>query len=253
MATDARIATETSRTEKVSMSKIDPMIVLQEARRAALDGRYSEALAQYRWFHEEALLHDPDVYGVRRSFALRYWKELGDVYPPARAELEATRDKKSEALRKGLVDREVFDDVSSLDELLDQIDHTCLLFKEIAETDEAFARKCFPSSRQALVKGKEFSIARRFIASPEGVVERLADRLNRSLRKTPAPTSSSSDVLRTAEVDNFIEDINQLLEILTGVGEMAQSETIRSMAVEAIEAPAAQIYVRGQLKVIRLN
>jgi len=44
-------------------------------------GKYAEALERMIWFHNHALEHELGMYGVRLSFALSEWKELGDVYP----------------------------------------------------------------------------------------------------------------------------------------------------------------------------
>jgi len=102
------------------MTNTNPSEVLREARELAERGAYGGALTKYLWFHENALQHDPSLYGVRRSYALREWAQLGDVFPPARAMLESVRDKKATALREGLLDRELFRDVASIDETLSQ-------------------------------------------------------------------------------------------------------------------------------------
>jgi hypothetical protein len=103
------------------MTNIDPEQVLGEARELADSGAYAEALEKYRWFHENALAHEPSMYGVRLSFALRSWAQLGEVYPPARAALESIRDAKAAALRDGSLDRELFEDVESINEMLGQV------------------------------------------------------------------------------------------------------------------------------------
>src|SRR5258705_11073209 len=98
------------------MMNIDPSQVFREARNLDKMGAYAEALEKHLWFHENALVHDPSLYGVRLSFALRHWVKLGDLYPPARAALESVRDVKTIALREGSLDRELFQDVASINE-----------------------------------------------------------------------------------------------------------------------------------------
>jgi len=57
---------------------------LSDTQQMVREGRYQEALERFVWFHDHALEHEPSaMYGVRLSFALSYWKSLGDVYPPA--------------------------------------------------------------------------------------------------------------------------------------------------------------------------
>lgn len=229
------------------MTNVDPMQVLREARDQASHGEYVEALTKYRWFHDEALTHDPDVYGVRRSFALRYWKELGDIYPPARAELELVRDEKAKALREGSSDRELFDDVSAINEMLGQVERTSSLFAEIAERDEGFARRCFPSARPALVHTRDYSRARAFIRSPQETVERLAGRLNRNIADSSPADTHSSTLLQNAEVENYIEDVQNLLEILNGVGETDEAQRLRLIASESLHSADIRAQVKEQL------
>ena len=51
---------------------------LREARAAAKAGRYEEALDGYIWFHENSV-NIPGLGGVRLSFALVSWIDLGRV------------------------------------------------------------------------------------------------------------------------------------------------------------------------------
>src|SRR5690349_9740269 len=80
------------------------------------EGNFQEALMRYVWYHEHALEYDRAVYGVRLSFALSYWKELADVYPPALVALKQMRDNKTKILiekdisRELSLDRELFAD-----------------------------------------------------------------------------------------------------------------------------------------------
>src|SRR4051812_29867743 len=58
---------------------------LHSGRTATHEGRFEEALSQFIWFHEHSLEEDRAYLGVRLSFALSYWMELAERYPPARA------------------------------------------------------------------------------------------------------------------------------------------------------------------------
>src|SRR5260370_40166234 len=117
---------------------IDPKKVLREARELTERGAYQEALEQYRWFDQNALNADPSMYGVRGSLAFRRWAELGNLYTPARTELESTRDKRAQALRDGSLDVGLFRDVESMNNALGQIELTRDLFVEIARVNLDF-------------------------------------------------------------------------------------------------------------------
>src|SRR5437763_1470239 len=88
--------------------------VLHRARIAQDEGRHDEALRDLVWFHQNALKHDRALYGVRLSFALGYWNELADVYPPARLALEAAKRDACSILLASGGSRELFHDVVAI-------------------------------------------------------------------------------------------------------------------------------------------
>ncbi len=67
---------------------------LQDTQKMVSQGKYKEALKRNIWFHNHALEHRPSMYGVRLSFALSYWKSLGEIYPPAQKALAVIDDKR---------------------------------------------------------------------------------------------------------------------------------------------------------------
>lgn len=69
------------------------MKILDEARDAFHSGKYPEALEKYDYFFEHALNDDPhSLYGVRLSYCLDEWAQLGEKYPEALTRLENKRD-----------------------------------------------------------------------------------------------------------------------------------------------------------------
>src|SRR5690349_10482282 len=70
----------------------DPQAVLNEARQLAQAGKYEEALAKHLWYHENALRIQPSQLGVRVSFALAAWRDLGEKFPKAHDALVGIRD-----------------------------------------------------------------------------------------------------------------------------------------------------------------
>jgi hypothetical protein len=58
---------------------------LDDARRLAADGKFEQALQKRIWLHDHVLETHPNYYGVRLSFALAEWVELGKEYPKAQS------------------------------------------------------------------------------------------------------------------------------------------------------------------------
>lgn len=115
---------------------------LDKARADVQAGRYEEALRGYIWFHDHALEERRSLYGVRLSYALDEWVELGRLYPPAMHELKAKRDEKSAQLGRGEGDRGLFHDVESINEYLADYESTYDLFVRLMGSNTALADKC---------------------------------------------------------------------------------------------------------------
>jgi hypothetical protein len=229
------------------MTGVDPRQVLREARDLVGSGAYAEALNKYRWFHENALAYDPSWRGVRRSFALSYWVQLGDIYPPARVELESVRDSKTAAVQEGSLDRELFYDVEAINAQLGQVERTSSLFVEIAARNQEFARKCFPAALAALVHTRNYSLARSFIRSPEESLGRLVAKLNRSIEDNPLTETASFILLQKADIENYVEDVRHLFEILVGVGETKEAARLQTIAIETVVSSVIRSQVKEQL------
>src|SRR5688572_26854027 len=80
---------------------------LERARRFAERGKYEEALREHIDFHDNILKTHPAMYGVRLSFALSAWIDLGQEYPKALTALKDIRDQKTDRLVKGEMNREI--------------------------------------------------------------------------------------------------------------------------------------------------
>lgn len=95
---------------------MDPGDILRRGRAHASEGRHEEALSDYLWFHQHALEHERAYYGVRLSFALAYWKDLSEVYPPAAEAMSKVREAAAVAVLGPEGDAwTLFDEVMAID------------------------------------------------------------------------------------------------------------------------------------------
>jgi hypothetical protein len=106
----------------------NPKAILDEAEEDADAKRYENALAKHVWYHQNALQFEPAQYGVRLSFALRAWIELGKSYPPALEKLRSVRDEAGKAVREGKRSRDLFHDFVAINKYLEEEDNTMALF-----------------------------------------------------------------------------------------------------------------------------
>lgn len=230
------------------MSRIRPESVLHEACDLVEAGAYETALAKLLWFHENALLHDPFLCGVRLSFALGRWADLAKIYAPARTALEGVRTCRANDLCLGLFDKAVFAEVASIDEALGQLERTSVLFEALAVSNQEFAQKCLRAALPALIQTRKFELARRFMSSPSKTVERRASQLNTNLRHGESLPFESIALLRQADIRVYVDEVSEILLILARVGERDHADALRIAAIESIEDGPSREQVRTLLK-----
>ncbi len=219
----------------------DARQVLRNAREAALRGAHAEALEKYLWFHHHALEHSPALAGVRLSYAISEWVELGNVYPPALEALESMQSNNLRLLHEGSCERLRFHEFASINRYLGRFELTTSLFAELAEHQPEFAQTCFPVALSALVRTRSFALARRFVSSPNEQLDnhlgQFATLLNRR------PRNGHDDAL----IGVFATRLRQLLSIFEELGENEEASLLQSKAIEALTDPLDQEELRRQL------
>src|SRR5436190_22804607 len=91
--------------------KPQPSKILDEAKEQRQHGEYEQALQRHIWYHNHALEFEPSLTGVRLSFALAEWIELGRRYPRARRALIEIRDEKTRKFDEGWGYSALFSDI----------------------------------------------------------------------------------------------------------------------------------------------
>ena len=128
---------------------------LKAAYAAKARGEYQTALEHLVWFHEYALDETRALLGIRLSYALAYWIELGAEFPPALDALRQIRDRKVADLRAGRYDGQLFLDVSAINDYLSEGAGTYLLYVELRHRAAPFAAECAPIALPAVVDAQE--------------------------------------------------------------------------------------------------
>lgn len=219
---------------------------LNAARVAVCEGRYDAALVDLVWFHEHALEETPSLYGVRLSYALGAWADLAVFYPPAMAALRDTRAQTAAALLRAEGGGHAFHDVASIDEALHQTDQTYRLYVQLEQEQPAIAATCATLALDAILGAGDFTRAAHVIGAPEQAVRAYGDALERDLRYgkrarySPAPA-------RWAFLVNYLERVQRVIAIATGVGNPAQAASLAQLAVNQIRNPSVRRDVQAGL------
>jgi len=239
--TDAPFAFRAQRRYFDAMKAIDR---LTEAHAAAQAGRHEEALNEYIWFHEHALAEDRALRGVRLSFALAFWKELGEAYPSAMEALLALRDRKVAILAAGVEDWELFNDVSALNDTLGNARNTYDLFKRINDRSPDFADRCIGVAMPSLVACEDFDLARSFMGDPEEVIARRIEQLNEDVASAKErPDAEKRDRILDAYAQLTAEDILLVAKVLRHTNGETLADELLTSALQAVDDPEVRTAV----------
>ena len=200
--------------EWVPPEKPDVQAILDEAADDARQGKYEQALAKQVWFHENALKFDPAMSGVRLSFALGYWHDLGKVYPPALDKLREIREKTREKITADdgkNVSFEDFHDLVSLNRELGDELQTVEIFKWIEERNPKAAGRIYGVSEDELIGAKEYAICGKYL-EPEKSVSRTLHLYDIKGKMKINP--KYADMIKASRNNNFIDDAATLVALL---------------------------------------
>jgi hypothetical protein len=222
-----------------------PIERLDVARAAAMQGRHADALRGFIWFHHNALAEDPALRGVRLSFALADWTELGKVYPEALLALEEIRDEKAAALLRGEASLAEFRDVAAINERLESTSSTYQLYIALAKSMPDLAKSCVSNALPAIVEAKDYRLARELYPEPETLIRSEAAWLNADVRKIKgAPYSAAPR--RWAHIRNFVDAVRRQLTVLIGNGENAEALRLKALALQLIQSPSLRRAVQAE-------
>jgi hypothetical protein len=207
----------------------------QDTQALVREGKYPEALGRQMWFHEHAHEIDPGLAGVRLSFALSDWKELGDVYPPARAALVANRDRKTRHLLDTGEDWDGFQEVTAINRVLGQPQKTVELFQRIGERYPELARRAWNVAEDAVLAARRYDLARPYLTDP---VEEFRDlrELYQEMKKVErsVPVPLLARLGRNPIEEDFVVRSVQLIQAALALDQRGGAEQVQREALAVI-------------------
>jgi tetratricopeptide (TPR) repeat protein len=207
---------------------------LSDTKDLAEAGKYKEALERHIWFHDHALEHEPAMYGVRLSFALSSWMEMGEKYPQAIEALVEIRDRKMKLLLEGKDSHELFHDVASINEALGEPEKTVSLFEQVDEKQPKAAKGYWNVAKDAVIDAKRYDLARKYIGNPvrEFIRVKAMYDHNTSLYDDPR---IGGDRFKAYNENNLVEESLRLIEVSNALGNKKASLEIQAKALAVVE------------------
>lgn len=153
--------------------------LLNEAQADAAAGRYKEALAKQIWFRDNALKREPSMVGVRDSFALMYWAQLAQKYPPAMTKLASIRDQAIKTVFSGHTEdrtaARAYLTAVSINNGLNESSKNVELFKALDAHDPAAAKQVYSVAEKDLIAAKEYALCGHYIDADRSYAQVLAN------------------------------------------------------------------------------
>ncbi len=218
---------------------------LDVASELAGEGQYEEALREFQWFHDHALDEDPSLYGVRLSYALYAWVELGAEYLPALAALEAVRERDAALLLAGKGKRRLFHDVVAIDEELGKAEDTHALCVALERADPALLLACADIALPAIVAAGDYALAERLLPQPEDTIRERSRFLMKAFSRWRRQHARTMYI--PSQIDIYANDVRQVLGVLEQRGRHAEVARLRKLAVDLIPATTVRRAVRAAL------
>lgn len=218
-------ASEWKPTDPINASKI-----LNEARQDRTERRYGQALQKHIWFHQNALKYNIGMGGVRLSYALSDWLELAKVYPPALDAMKAEAIDAEQRVLAGDISRiDLFHDVVSINQTLNQDEKSVELFKQIAATEPQDAKIMLIFVTPQLIAAKEYELMRRFTDPRESI--RMTFLSYDSLNSFMEENGNSAIKKYDSAEEHLKQSAANLVALLSVLGETDLASEIRDSAL----------------------
>jgi serine/threonine protein kinase len=247
-------------------AKPDLMAILQEAKELMTQQRYEDSLQRQIWYHNHSN-SDPSQLGVRNSFALADWVELGRRYPKAMQALIEIRNENERKIYAGEGYFDLFMETASMNDVLGDQEKTYALFKTIAASpDQKLAQQCYSIVEGLLASHRDYELCMNYIGDPEKRFKKLQDQWQRSKkweqqqddmrrqmdeRMRAAQKQSESNGIASPSWPQhviplppkladktFVAQTRQLIKILVGAGHQSDAENIHREATLLLDDPA---------------
>ncbi|MGD0744476.1 MAG: protein kinase [Verrucomicrobiota bacterium] len=234
----------------------DLQIILNAAKSLTAEGSYEEALQHYLWYFNHSR-NDAGQRGVRLSFALSDWVELGRRYPKAKQALMEIRDAEARQFSEGAGYFDLFQEIAGINQYLNDTEATLALFKVIEQRDRQLAGQCYPFVQGLLVQQGEYAKCLGYLGDPQAAFERIRDsrermknwedqqanrreqdkeRLQAMAKTNPAFAHFPPVPEPPPFADNhFVGQTRELIEILVGAGRKSDAEIIRDEALSVLD------------------
>lgn len=213
----------------------EPKKVLIAARKAFKTKNYKESLRLYEYFFDHSMDEDESsYYGVRLSYCLDEWVELGKVYPKARNQLIKKKEESLKLLHKKL-DPEKFNDFKSIASYLNMDDEVMDEFLHLHKINHKLAKKCVRFIWNKLVESKNWKMCQNYLGSPLKRLNVALDKFESSMEISKENPNYGGEEFNQQITSWLIEDVTNILQVLKNCNMKQEVLTLMRVFEEKIQ------------------
>ena len=206
---------------------------LDKAREAFRLGNYADALENYDYFFEHALDDDPaSSYGVRLSYCLSEWIELGEKYPEALIRLKLKRDEALDLLLK-TNEPERFHDYVVICEYLKSPELPINEFIKLHDEESTLAQDIVSFIWDNLIKREKWGICNAYLLNPEEKYKESLAGINVAMNY--CKSNPEYDIKRQM-IGSYVMKIYNILLVLMKNNRIDAAKSVRKQVIEDFNA-----------------
>jgi hypothetical protein len=220
-----------------------PRVWLNNARAAFREGKYPEALALYDYFFEHALDDDEaSFYGVRLSYCLDEWAKLGQVYPPALAQLEKKKND-SLILLEQSHNPERFHDFVAICEYLKCSNESIGVFQGYHLSDRELALSVILYIWDELVAAKQWDLCASYLGDWTKKYARALEKFDMSMGELKLDKAFGGEDFDKRVGSWYVREVSNITRVLRNTDRDGEASSLRQRIVADME-------LRGQIELI---
>jgi hypothetical protein len=190
--------------------------IYDELRTDFQEKRYEDALAKHLWFHEKSKDY-PALAGVRLSYALGQWLDLGKVHPPALEKMKSLRDQlEIDIAKDSKSDFVKLMDLFAFNRTLGDSKRNVAIFVSLDAQSSPLAKQAFILTFGTLVTHQEFKLAGKYLNSEDYYATALSNYQFHLKFAADKPKANADRLLNYAR-ESFINKTSTAVAVLVKI------------------------------------
>ncbi len=192
--------------------EIEPGDILEEARTAFSEYNYELSLEKYAWFFDNAIKIKKSYYGVRLSYCLIEWAELGEKYPKAKKALIKKKDESLRLFNESMLPA-AFHEYESICDALNCQNEPVDVFHEVAKIDNELSKKLFVFVYEQIARNEEWSICREYLGNGYAQYKEVLELFDACIDGANRKGGEQGESIKSNSIQRTVEELIWIIKM----------------------------------------